>query len=210
MRTGLPFLLLAVLLAPAILVPRSMAAESDDLLDEISLLNLLRGLELTRDQQARLLDLARRASDLRAEHRARQDAVRTEWARDLSHLRQALLSAEEHPDTSLEERVVAQEMRIYEIDGELTSRLQPLAAELALLLSPAQQAVVRTFQPCLIPPPSLRDPVRAGQAASGQPELDGALHDLDLLRALPESAFAALGRPLAEARLPEWSPLEGG
>lgn len=210
MRDRLSATVLSLLLLSAFSATRSIAEETDSLTEEISLLNLLRGLELTRDQQVRLLDLARRASSLREECRARQDAERREWDRDLARLRQSLLTVDEIPDPALEERVMAGEERIYEIEGELTSRLQPLAVELGLLLLPAQLEVVRTFQPCLIPPSSLRDPVRAGQATSGEPELDGALHDLDLVRLLPVDAFNALARPLVEAHLPEWSPLEGG
>ncbi|MBI4617215.1 MAG: hypothetical protein HY720_26615 [Planctomycetes bacterium] len=46
-------------------------------------------------------------------------------------------------------------------------RLAELAEELKAVLAPAQWRVAETFSPCVIPPDDLRDPVRAGEAASG-------------------------------------------
>lgn len=183
---------------------------AEELLEDISLLNLLRGLNLTRRQQEGLLDLARRASEIRAEVEAERKRGHRQWATELADLRRALLACEHPPTTEVEERAAAGEIHDIEANQAITDQLRPLAEELTALLPSAQQEVVRTFQPCLIPPSSLRDPVRVGQPSSDLPELDGALHDMETLRALPDSAFELLVEPTVRHRLPEWSPLEGG
>jgi hypothetical protein len=51
------------------------------------------------------------------------------------------------------------------------ARLAQLAPRVDALLHADQKEVVRTFSCCLVPPKSLSDPVRAGQASAGDREV---------------------------------------
>jgi hypothetical protein len=52
------------------------------------------------------------------------------------------------------------------------TKLVQLAAEVDKVLTDPQKEVVHTFSCCLIPPKGLSDPVRAGQAAGGEKEVE--------------------------------------
>jgi hypothetical protein len=51
-------------------------------------------------------------------------------------------------------------------------KLMSLSAEVDRLLTDSQKEILRTFTCCIIPPKELSDPVRAGQAASGEKEIE--------------------------------------
>ena len=51
-------------------------------------------------------------------------------------------------------------------------KLMSLSAEVDRLLSNNQEEILKTFACCIIPPKDLSDPVRAGQATSGEKEIE--------------------------------------
>ncbi|MEW6747655.1 MAG: hypothetical protein AB1486_33405 [Planctomycetota bacterium] len=63
------------------------------------------------------------------------------------------------------------------------------------ILTPAQIHVVEVFNPCLIPPKELRDPVRAGEANTETAEIE---QHLRTLRRLSDRAFPAVAEAFAE------------
>ena len=63
----------------------------------------------------------------------------------------------------------------------MSDELSVLDHELSKILTPEQQQVIDGFQPCLIPPKDLKNPVRAGQASSN----DRAIKMLRKFREIP-------------------------
>jgi hypothetical protein len=70
-------------------------------------------------------------------------------------------------------------------------KLMTLSAEVDRLLTDSQKEILRTFTCCIIPPKELRNPVRAGQATSGEKEIE----ILRKVRRVPETFW-----PYAKSR----------
>ncbi len=70
--------------------------------------------------------------------------------------------------------------------------LRAIEKRLAALLTPAQRRVAEEFNPCIIPPHDLKDPVRVGQSRGEHRDIED---QLEMLRHLPEKAW----KPVAEA-----------
>ncbi|UCH98313.1 MAG: hypothetical protein JSV88_16130 [Candidatus Aminicenantes bacterium] len=70
-------------------------------------------------------------------------------------------------------------------------KLMSLSAEVDRLLTDSQKEILRTFTCCIIPPKELSDPVRAGQATSGEKEIE----ILRKVRKVPETFW-----PYAKSR----------
>jgi hypothetical protein len=70
-------------------------------------------------------------------------------------------------------------------------KLMSLSAEVDRLLTDSQKEILKTFTCCIIPPKELSDPVRAGQASSGEKEIE----ILRKVRKVPETFW-----PYAKSR----------
>jgi len=69
------------------------------------------------------------------------------------------------------------ESRIKESREDLFSQLLELENQAILILSSSQKAIIKGFEPCLIPPQDLDNPVRVGQA-QGEHGIAGKISDL--------------------------------
>jgi hypothetical protein len=156
---------------------------------EISTINLLNGMRLTRSQTEQVLALARQTQ-----------ALKTRLATEnMQALDSALAAYEkfkavanrrgEAPEGLVARVAVMSEHRVIRARHAATRRaeeeLARLDEKLCEVLRPEQIQIVNTFKPCLIPPKDLRDPVRAGQAAS-----DRTVKVLTKVRALPAETWA--------------------
>jgi hypothetical protein len=163
-----------------------------NLFDNISTVNLLNGLNLTMNQMKKILNLARKAQNIK------QDFLRE----NVSSYMDALDRAEKSYKKLFNEIMKGDPARGY-IEREamnnnhnlkkilddavrnITNEFTVLDQELSKILTPEQQQVIKTFNPCLIPPKDLKNPVRVGQASSN----DRAVKIMRRLRNVPDLAW---------------------
>ena len=157
---------------------------------EISTINLLNGLYLTRDQMKEILCLA---GDLRKDRKemissAEFKATLKEAEKLLKELRNEIQKGSpargELPREAHRADHHLKEMR-KERNISLSDKLKEYDIKLRSILTDEQVDVVNSFKPCLIPPKNLRDPVRAGQASDNM----GAIKRLRRLRDLPDEIW---------------------
>lgn len=191
---------------------------------QISLLNLLNGLHLTREQLGRLAEIGERAGrelppgvaaapssfssvgfPPHPDVSVAREAEEKQLERELDRLR---------ADAERGRLPAAKEVRLVQALAGCASvpqrRLDPeaeraLAEELLEVLTPAQEEVVLRFSACLIPPRDLRDPVRVGQAA-GDENLG---KELQRIRDLDEDSYRA-GRAKIVERSLSWLERQDG
>lgn len=157
---------------------------------EISTINLLNGLYLTRDQMKEILSLA---GDLRKDREemissTEFKATLKEAEKLLGELRNEIQKGSpargELPREAHRADHLLKEMR-KEHNINLSKKLKEYDIKLSSILTDEQMSVVNSFKPCLIPPKNLRDPVRAGQASDNM----GAIKRLRRLRDLPDEIW---------------------
>lgn len=194
-RLSIPvfFCVFALLLAwsgsPGFAVKPGFDEELADIREEISLLNLLRGLYLTTDQIDRLSALAKKAKNLRDGARAEFDAKRSEIISSFSELRDSLFLAPGQEKVQ-QDRASNLDKRFKDTTGGIQDAVAAMEDEAAQVLTSAQLAIVSDFKPCLIPPKDLRNPVRVGQAAGDAGKLGVVA---DLIHRCPEDMWATRG-----------------
>ncbi len=181
--------------------PGTDAAEARELvsavrerLEDVSLLNLINGLYLTPEQMPQVLELARRAGRLRDEGLERHAAALAEFRAALDDLRARLLADGPVP-ADVETPASEKEHRILEARRQTLDGLRGLEQELRAVLSPVQARVAEEFNPCLIPPKDLKDPVRVGEAGSETADLED---HLETVRTASERAYPAVAGGFAE------------
>ena len=169
-----------------------------ELSHEISAINLLNGIRLTRQQTEQVLALAREAQKLRASsphteyyRKALGEAVRAYEAFKAEAIKG------EPPAGRVSHNAVHHEHRVNGIRNRrarlLDQRITEFDARLKQVLTEGQVQIVESFKPCLVPPKDLRDPVRAGQAAGDRP-----IQMLSRLRSLPASVWNGHKGEIAE------------
>ncbi|MEW6356303.1 MAG: hypothetical protein AB1696_08265 [Planctomycetota bacterium] len=144
-------------------------AEFDDptveMRKEITSLNLINALNLTPEQLTQILKLADRQDVILKEHSARMAQVSRELQPALSELKGVLEQQKEISD-NLANRVNRIDHQNMKMRDQLMGDLARTGQEIEGILTEAQLEVIETFQPCIIPPRDLSDPVRAGQASN--------------------------------------------
>jgi len=162
------------------------ARRLQDLFLDISTINLLNGLRLTREQTKAILALAREAEERRNDGR-RVETYRKALADAVAAYEAFKAEANKGnpPGESATRRAVHFERRIKMLRNrraELIDRHTPeFDARLQGILTEGQLQIIETFRPCLVPPKDLKDPVRAGQVAS-----DRGVRMLARVRRVPE------------------------
>jgi hypothetical protein len=152
---------------------------------DISLINLLNGLHLTRDQLTQILALAQKARQTREQlfsrqYRAALQEAKTAFTALRQEIQKGTPARGEVPAQARRINHRLKEMRLQSFQ-QMRQAMQSLEARLNHVLTPEQVQVVKDFTPCLIPPKDLRNPVRAGQATSH----GGMLKRLQRLRSIP-------------------------
>ncbi|MEW6074662.1 MAG: hypothetical protein AB1726_18980 [Planctomycetota bacterium] len=203
---------------------RELEADVETLRDQISLLNLLNGLHLSRAQLAALASCGERAAAARAkEARVLPSALASiglppgpgeppdgaEGRERLGREMQRLSDELGRGRLPVAKRV----RRIEAIAGRRPAGpagLSPEAAaagarEVLAVLTPAQEQVLLDFNRCLLPPPELKDPVRVGQAGGNERRL----RELALVRDVPAERYGARRAQIAEGALFRLEKLEG-
>jgi hypothetical protein len=159
--------------------------------DDISLANLVLGLNLTGEQLDALAELATRSDEVRSSYeRAHVDQLE-QMDSSFAELRQCLLEGDEVPQ-QVEARARMAETGFKEQRLQFQQELADLEAEVRQVLSEGQIQIVEEFQPCLFPPEDLSSPLRVGQAGASSHLVDR----LDEIRQLPPEVY--------ERRLPRF------
>ncbi|MBI4862179.1 MAG: hypothetical protein HY815_18265 [Candidatus Riflebacteria bacterium] len=170
---------------------------------EISTINLLNGLNLNPKQAGQVLALARRAGAARQEMligSARLEDMLRQAEHDFGLLRAEIQKGAPARGWIPEraghsEHLLMQEQR--NLKEKLAQTLTELEKELEAVLSPEQAQIVRSFSPCLIPPPELNDPVRAGQAKVQRKFVDR----FAKIRGIPELDWTTRREALADEHI---------
>jgi hypothetical protein len=148
---------------------------------EISLLNLINGLELTPPQASLLLAKAEEAKKLEDRWRAESEGRRPEVETVLAEIKAALSQKKELPEElALRFRRLDNELKSARIDVEKSKR--ELAGEVRDCLASQQLYQLERFVPCIIPP---KGELRLGQAGDSS----GLARRLERLRNLPDRAY---------------------
>lgn len=173
-----------------------------ELREDISTINLLNGLNLTREQVTKILDLARQTRQAREQNlQAQENLAALKEAEEAfqalrAEIQKGVPARGDIPKRALQAELGLKERRD-QLNRGISEQYRALEARLNQVLSPEQAQVAQNFEPCLIPPLNLREPVRAGQAAS--PE--GAVKLLRRLKKLPEAQWQARKNTIAQRRV---------
>jgi len=150
--------------------------ELEEVREEISLLNLLRGLYLSKDQAGKILELARKAQALR-------DTAAVPFLKDRERIVEAFgklrdaLYLPPGAEKEAQEKAKGLDHEMKEAAGTAQDAIVGLEREVDAVLTEAQACIIEDFKPCLIPPHDLRNPVRVGQA-NDTPNMLGKIADL--------------------------------
>lgn len=153
--------------------------------DEISLANLVRGLNLTGDQLDQLADLARRADEARSGYAADAEPLLVEMKESYAELRDHLLGSEGEPPEDVAKRARRAQDSFQEMRLDVRRDMAALEHEARDVLDEGQAQIIEEFQPCLIPPQDLSSPARVGQSGVSTHLVDL----LDGVRDLPPATY---------------------
>ncbi|MDI6759692.1 MAG: hypothetical protein QMD05_02580 [Candidatus Brocadiaceae bacterium] len=137
--------------------------------EDINLLNLLNGLNLTDEQSSRIMNLATEARAIKQGSFAENAQLLNEFKETLSILKEGIMDKNWRPDPEIEKKAGRLNHRLRELKEEHFTRLQVLEGEAKGVLTPGQLAIIEDYKPCLIPPKDLKSPTRAGQAFDTAP-----------------------------------------
>jgi len=177
----------------------SRAGETSDaatLRREVTLLNLLTGLELSDTQMRSLLDKAREAEEIRQELRAEGEESEADVVAVLSEFKEALLGGENVPDATRREWYTLHN-KSEALLREYADEMARLAGEVEAALEDHQLYALSKFVPCVVPP---QGELRIGQAG-GTAAAEAALARV---REIPARQFERHKVDLAKRALEKW------
>lgn len=143
--------------------------------ERISAMNLLNGLHLTKEQTQKLLDLNRELENSKnaCKNNSQFGKMLDEAESSMKNLYEYMLTHPEQEDKGIQDKAAEKHGLLKDNFLKQSQKYENLKSEIVkkaeAVLTPEQLEVVSSFKPCLIPPKDLRDPVRAGQAASSIP-----------------------------------------
>lgn len=165
--------------------------------EDINLLNLLNGLNLTDEQSSRVMNLAAEARAVRQGSLEENAQLLNEFKETLFTLKEGIMDKNWRPDPEIEKKAGQLNHRLKELKEEGFTRLQALEGEAKGVLTPGQLAIIEDYKPCLIPPKDLKSPTRAGQAFDTAP----AERFLTRARSIPDERYARARDILTEGFL---------
>lgn len=155
------------------------------LFEEISFLNLVNGLNLTEKQIKDIIAYNQEALQLKSEINQQNEDLKKEIIVAYQELKKAVEKNQGIPK-DVEKRAFEMEMRgKKELKEQAMPAVKEIENKIAAVFSDAQKEVINTFNPCLIPPQNLKNPVRAGQATDNTMFTNM----LKRLRSIPESEW---------------------
>ena len=159
--------------------------ELEELQEEISLLNLLRGLYLSEDQITQICEIAVEADNAVKSTASPILRDKEVIVATFADLRNRLFMA---PGQETQSQQKAQQIndRLKEAQEKVREHLAKLETRVARVMSSAQLEIIEGFVPCLIPPRDLKNPVRVGQAGAAEGPLG---RMTELIYATPEDVW---------------------
>ncbi len=164
--------------------------------EDITLLNLVNGLNLTEDQIKQILQYNKEAQVLREQMETENARIINSVIDAYGELKSTLEKNEGIPK-DIERQAFMMEQEAKRIMGELMEGVANIEKELTGVLIESQVEVINNFNPCLIPPKDLKDPVRAGQAANSGQGLD----ILRRVRKMPQDVYTEKSPEIVERHL---------
>ncbi len=164
-----------------VLETKEIAAVTED----VSLLNLLNGIYLTADQVEELIALAAEVQKTRDAFVARNQKLQDQYLLVLKEFKTVLQAnegfsaGEQKKVQDIEQQLKMQQQGFYADIKDFDRRLNDI-------LDDSQKYIIQRFQPCIIPPQELSNPIRAGQAGS---DLSAIENILLLINRLPPKAY---------------------
>lgn len=144
---------------------KAILEETSAVSADVSLLNLINGLNLDSSQLKRLAGLNRRAGEIRNSAVEKARPLSDRFVVAMEKLKSALIDESNQSET-LGQEAAGLKHELKEIAGECIAEVANLADQAEKILSDTQRMVMENFKPCIIPPRNFKDPVRVGQAAS--------------------------------------------
>lgn len=138
--------------------------EMGSLIEEVSLLNLLRGLYLSEEQATKISALAIEAKHIRQETISKIKKLNTLPV--LKKLRDELYTALAEKPPQIREKAVELDNENHILTGKALTKIAKMEDQLKKILSPGQLNIFWEFSPCVVPELDFENPTRAGQAAA--------------------------------------------
>ncbi len=164
MRKNLIILLLILANFAPVAASDSSIDQMGEVIEEISLLNLLRGIYLTQEQAEKISAMAVEAEKIRTD--GLEKIKKLNSLPKLEKLRDELFTALAEDPPAVRQEVVALDNEAHRITGEVLHSISKLEDEVKAVLAPGQQKLFWEFVPCIVPELDLESPVRTGQAAA--------------------------------------------
>lgn len=153
--------------------------------EDISLLNLINALDLQKNQITKIIAQAYLAQQQYKEFLRKIKTVDKEYLNELESLKERLEQGISISD-QMTERIHLVEKERHRLCMEFYQGIKQLQDKLTEVLEAEQIYMVEDFQPCVIPPKDLTNPVRAGQSGNNIAEIEKLINDL---RDLPDDIF---------------------
>lgn len=134
-----------------------------ELRHDISLLNLINGLHLSRGQIGTLLPKIKEAKKIKEEYKSKFESYATRAEESFTELKGELLQRQ-NPSPPVGKKVGRISHQQKEIQKEFMSHLIKLEEEVKGILNENQLVLIEEFSPCLLPPKNTANPVRIGQS----------------------------------------------
>lgn len=157
--------------------PMLQAAEDENMKNyhaQISVQNLLNGLNLTAEQQKKILALNYKLKKFNESelNDPKGKKLKAEAEAAMKELNDYLAKNPEQENKAIQDKaanaVHAQKDYSVQRAKQMKPEFDAYSKELSDTLTKEQLQVIATFKPCLVPPKDMRDPVRAGQASHGE------------------------------------------
>ncbi|MGM0599047.1 MAG: hypothetical protein ACQETH_04435 [Candidatus Rifleibacteriota bacterium] len=161
-------------------------------IEEVSIVNLLRGLYLTREQADNIYRLTIRAQKVRQQ--ALEEVKALNMVEKYEALREALFNALPEAPPTMREEVVEYDEKAHNIVGNALDKIASMEEEIQRALTPGQQDIFWEFVPCIVPEVDFENPIRAGQAAASTRLMPA----LELIRNTPKATWEKHGQAFVD------------
>ncbi|MBI4712124.1 MAG: hypothetical protein HY762_02280 [Planctomycetes bacterium] len=157
----------------------------EELRGEISLINLVNGLNLTEEQINQLIAINKEVQALKESYKQKGEQIAAESLTAFTELKQSLIENGSNVPPKIAGKAGEVNEKGKPLKEEMLAKLPPYQDKIESILTEAQKEVINSFKPCLLPPKSQKDPVRAGQAASHE----HAVNILRRIRHIPQDEY---------------------
>ncbi|MBI4833670.1 MAG: hypothetical protein HY811_02465 [Planctomycetes bacterium] len=150
---------------------KDIQEKSKSLREEISLTNLINGLNLTEEQFGKIINVLKELDELRESYKEKGEIVAADLEKSLDELKKDLITHGSNISPETGSKANATVDKAEELQEEFKVKQAAYQSKIEEILTEAQKEVINTFKPCLLPPKSQKNPVRAGQASSNEREI---------------------------------------